>query len=465
MESDSMTPSVLRYSDQIPQMAPQMDFNYNVMIPSNGSTFSPSQEIRIPINVPADSFADMKRAYIKFKLNNTTGTVHANNAMQLDPTIGGAAVIDTFRVVSGTGALLEETQHYNALASIMRINQNEGVRASRGSLTEGSSATPLTAKSQSTIAGDTVGNGVFGRVSVLAGESIVLCHEPVSAVFNADKLMPWGYTQGTSYISLTLADVNAGISAFSVLNTVTSLTWNVSEVELHLPVLRPGAEFANNFRTLIQSGLPINIHSVGFQNSQQNIAAGASGMNTITFSTRKRSVKSVMCGLRINSMLTNQKCDSASCWKNNEITEYQYSVGGRRIPSAPIKVAAGGANGDNADLGSCYNNTLMALGHYDSNLRGSSSTRATDFGQYMQLVAVDLTESSKCVFALDLESYGEGLSGMNLAGQGLPLVLHANFGGTATRAGNGNALIADLYVVHDVIFTLDGVSGTMSASS
>ena len=463
MESDSMTPSVLRYSDQIPQMAPQMDFNYNVMIPSNGSTFSPSQEVRIPINVPADSFVDMKRAYLKFKLNNTTATVHANNAMQLDPTIGGAAVIDTFRVVSGTGALLEETQHYNALVSVMRINQNEGVRASRGSLTEGSSATPLTAKSQSTIAGDTVGNGVFGRQSVAAGASIILCHEPVSAVFNADKLMPFGYTQGTSYISLTLADVNAAISAYSVLNTVTSLTWTVSEFELHLPVLRPGAEFANNFRTLIQSGLPINIHSVGFQNSQQNIAAGASGMNTITFSTRKRSVKSVLCGLRINSMLTNQKCDSASCWKNNEITEYQYSVGGRRIPSAPIKVNSAL---DGQDLGSAYNNTLMALGHYDSNLRGSSSTRATNFGQYMQLVAADLTESSKCVFALDLESYGEGLSGMNLAGQGLPLVLHANFADSAaTRAGRANAILADLYVVHDVIFTLDGVSGTMSASS
>lgn len=465
MENDSMTPSVLRYSDQIPQMSPQMDFNYITMIPSNGATFSPSQEVRIPINVPADSFVDMKRAYLKFKLNNTTATVHANNAMQLDPTVGGAAIIDTFRVVSGTGALLEETQHYAALASLMRINTNEGVRASRGSLTEASAAAPLTAKSVSVEAGDAVGNGTHGRQSVGAGDSIIVCHEPVSSIFNADKLFPFGYTQGTSYISLTLADVNAGISAYSVLNTVTSLTWTASEFELHLPVLRPGAEFANNFRTLIQSGLPINIHSVGFQNSQQNIAAGATGMQTITFSTRKRSVKSVLCGLRINAMLTNQKVDSASCWKNNEITEYQYSVGGRRIPSAPIKVNSAV---DGQDLGSCYNNTLMALGHYDSNLRGGSITRAVDFGQYMQLVANDLTESSKCFFALDLESYGEGLSGMNLAGQGLPLVLHANFGATNNaggRSGANNAIIADLYVVHDVIFTLDGVSGTLSASS
>jgi len=458
-----MTPSVLRYSDQIPQMSPQMDFNYISMIPSNGAVFTGNQEVRIPINVPADSFVDMKRAYIRYKITNLAAAGGNHSLLALDPIAGAASFIGTFRVVSGTGALLEETQHYAALASLMRINMNEGVRASRGSLTEGSSATPLSAKSQSTLAGDTTAHGEFGRQTVAAGASVVLCHEPVSAIFNADKLFPFGYTQGTSYISLTLADVNGGICRYNNPNTVTSLTWTASEFELHLPVLRPGAEFANNFRTLIQSGLPINIHSVGFQNSQQNIAAGASGMNTITFSTRKRSVKSVLCGLRINSMLTNQLCDSASCWKNNEITEYQYSIGGRRIPSAPIKVSSAL---DGQDLGSCYNNTLMALGHYDSNLRGGSITRAVDFGQYMQLIATDLTESSKCFFALDLESYGEGLSGMNLAGQGLPLVLHANFADSAnTRAGRANAILADLYVVHDVIFTLDGVSGTLSASS
>ena len=54
---------------------------------------------------------------------------------------------------------------------------------------------------------------------------------------------------------------------------------------------------------------------------------------------------------------------------------------------------------------------------------------------------------------------------MNLAGQGLPLVLHLNCGAGGARASTVGALLADLYIVHDVIFTLDGVSGTMSASS
>jgi hypothetical protein len=83
----------------------------------------------------------------------------------------------------------------------------------------------------------------------------------------------------------------------------------------------------------------------------------------------------------------------------------------------------------------------------------------------MQNAADDNDRSSSVAFSLDLESYGEGLSGMNLAGQGLPLVLYLNCGAGTTRAATVGALLADLYVIHDVIFTLDGVSGTLSASS
>ena len=463
MENESMTPSVLRYSDQIPQMSPQMDFNYTVCIPSNGATFSPNQEVRIPINVPADSFVDMKRAYIKYRVNNTTAANAANVAI-LDPVIGGVSVIDSLRVVSGTGQLLEETQHYSLLAAIMRINTNADVRQSRNAIMEMSSQAPMTATSQSLIAGSAAA-GALGRNVIAGGAYATICHEPVSSVFNADKLFPFGFTQGTSYISLTLNSQTGGISCFNdaaggAVVGFGNITWTTSNWELHIPVLRPGAEFANNFRTLIQSGLPINIHSVGFQNSQQNIAAGSTGENTITFSTRKRSVKSVLTALRMNSQLTNQRCDSSSALKNNACNQYSYSIGGRRIPSAPINVSGELAA---IDTGSLYANTLMALGHYDSNLRGTSSNVETAATKYYQIIADDLANSSKSVLALDLESYGEGLSGMNLAGQGLPLVLHANF--LAAGAFAANAGLADLFVVHDVIFTLDGVSGTLSASS
>jgi len=458
-----MTPSVLRYSDQIPQMSPQMDFNYITMIPSNGASFSPNQEVRIPINVPTDSFVDMKRAYIKFKLTNNAAAGGANDgAVLLDPVIGAASIISTFRVVSGTGALLEEIQHYDALCAIMNNHKNADVRQSRSAICMGSSQVPMTAESISVSAGLVANaNNVGGKQKLNATNSKIFYHEPVSAVFNADKLFPFGYTQGTSYVSLQLNSGTGGVCQFSDASN-SAATWTASEWELYLPVLRPGAEFANNFRTLIQSGLPINIHSVGFQNSQQNIGQNATGMQTVTFSTRKRSVKSIMTALRVNAQLSLVTCNSSSGFKHNDAVDYQYSVGGRRIPSAPIKVATA-TNG--LDLGGALNNTLMALGHYDSNLRGASFDVDTQHRKYMQSAADDDDRSSSVAFSLDLESYGEGLSGMNLAGQGLPLVLYLNCGATAQRASTVGALLADLYIVHDVIFTLDGVSGTLSASS
>ena len=460
MENDSMTPSVLRYSDQIPQMSPQMDLQYVTLIPSNGGSFGPNNEIRLPINVPADSFVDMKKSYIRFKVT-FAGTAAANSVVQLDPYAGGAAFISTFRVVSGTGALLSETQHYDALVAIMRINENADVMSSRRAITDGLTQIPNTCTCISNVAGVAVAAFAGCQTAALGNSTRVFCHEPIDPVFNADKLMPFGYTQGTTYVSLQLNTFNGAIcQANDATNACTG--WTISEVELVCPVLRPGPEFANNFRTLIQSGLPINIHSVGFQNSQQNIAENATGMETITFSTRKRSVKSVMTALRINKFLSSLLTHSSSGFKTNDASDYQYSIGGKRMPSAPIKV---NAETNGYDAGSLLNNTLQALGHYNSNLRGLSADKDIGAGLYIQKKATDKTGSSKCVFALDLETYGEGLNGVNLAGQGLPLVLHLNSGGGGARSSVEGALIADLYVVHDVIFTLDGVSGTMSASS
>ena len=285
----------------------------------------------------------------------------------------------------------------------------------------------------------------------------VLTHRPVSAIFNADKYLPFGYTQGTAYLSLTLTATATGVIFNN--DAVGADNWSLDNFELHVPVLRPGNEFAQNFRTLLASGMPINIHSVGFQNSQQNIAQNTTGAAILTYSTRKRSVKSLLTIFRINSQITNNLCDSVSCRKNLGISTYQYSVGGVRIPSAPISCAPSDSSTVMAgnDLGALAVNTSLALGHYDSNLRGVTANR-----QFF-MATTDTTLSSRCAFALDLESYGEGLSGKNLSGQGLPLVLHCQIG--AGKAPTIGAILADLYIIHDVIFQLDGISGTLTASS
>ena len=433
MEGETFTPSEMRFSETTPMATPVLDLNYNVCIPSNGGSFQPNQEVRVPFNVPADCFVDMKRAYLKMTITNDS----AADTWLLDPIAGVGAFIDTFRVIGGTGAIMEGVSHN--LVNLASASNPAGVAAD-------------TANAQ----------------TIAAGASKTLTHSPVSAFFNADKYMPLGFTQGSSYLSLTMSSANTPLKCLTGAAVQTG-NWTISNVELHLPILRPGAEFAGNFRTLLASGMPINIHSVGFQNTQQNISAQSTGTQTLTFSTRKRSVKSLMTIFRINAALTSSLEDSASARKSLDITRYQYSVGGIRIPSQEIQVEGRAAAND---IGEVYANNIMALGHYDSNLRasiagcGGASPSITQAPYIVPLVAnADRDIGSAVVYCLDLESYGEGLAGKNLAGQGLPLVGHFNVGALGAQNVVGAAALADMYVIHDIVYRLDGATGVLTASS
>ena len=134
---------------------------------------------------------------MKFKLNNTGAA-----PIFLDPLIGGAAVIDNWRVIGGTGALLEEVIHYNAFYAAMNANKNTDVVSTIHHLYEGASLRP--GKPQKVETGDTDLTGI-GLTSITNAESRVITHRPQSAFFNADRYMPLGYAQGLSYLSMTLS--------------------------------------------------------------------------------------------------------------------------------------------------------------------------------------------------------------------------------------------------------------------
>ena len=119
MDENATTPFEMRLSEVPSMPQPQLELSYSTAIPSNGGTFTANQEVRIPFNVPSECFVDLKRAYIKFNLKNTAAA-----SIYLDPSVGGASVIDNWRVVGGTGALLEEVIHYNNYSAMLRVNDN-----------------------------------------------------------------------------------------------------------------------------------------------------------------------------------------------------------------------------------------------------------------------------------------------------------------------------------------------------
>ena len=453
------TPSEMRLSEVPSMPQPQLDLTYATAIPSNGGTFTANQEVRIPFNVPSECFVDLKRAYLKFNLKNTAAA-----SVYLDPSVGGASIIDNWRVVGGTGALLEEVIHYNNYSAMLRVNDNHAKVSSVNHEEDGAGTDSCVAALINDTTGiDNATLNATGATEIAAAGTRTITHRPNSAFFNADRYMPLGYTQGVSYLSITLsANATAAIAPNDAAPGVVS--FEASNWELHLPILRPGPEFAAMFRSAMGSGVPIQIHSVGVQNTQQTITGGGSQSETLTFSTRKRSVKSLLGGIRINSSLTNAEANSVSGFQNCAISEYNYSVGGVRIPAQQIKCSA-------ADKGELMANTQMALGYFNSDLRGcdciSGLNNAKPVSIFYRSAADDkLAKPSRCLFSLDLESYDASYAGKNLAGQGLPLVLHAqtgdganNFGGVAT------ACLVDIFVVHDVMYVLDGATGVITANS
>ena len=460
MDENMTTPFEMRLSEVPSMPQPQLDLTYSTAIPSNGGTFTANQEVRIPFNVPSECFVDLKRAYLKFNLkNNASGA-----SIYLDPSVGGASVIDNWRVVGGTGALLEEVIHYNNYSAMLRVNDNHHKVSSVNHEEDGAGTDSCLEQLRNDATGIT--NAVLtatGATEIANNATRSITHRPNSAFFNADRYMPLGYTQGVSYLSITLsANATAAIAPNDAGPGVVA--YETSNWELHLPILKPGPEFAAMFRSAMGSGVPIQIHSVGVQNTQQTITGGSSQTETLTFSTRKRSVKSLLGGIRINSSLTNAEANSVSGFQNCAISEYNYSVGGVRIPAQQIKCSA-------SDKGELMANTQLALGYFNSDLRGcdciSGLSDAKPVSIYYRSAADDkLAKPSRCLFSLDLESYDAAYAGKNLAGQGLPLVLHAqtgdganNFGGAAT------ACLVDLFVVHDVMYVLDGATGVITANS
>ena len=172
----------------------------------------------------------------------------------------------------------------------------------------------------------------------------------------------------------------------------------------------------------MNSGVPIQVHSVSAQNTQQNISNGSTGEQTITFSTRKRSVKSLMAVNRLNAAITSALANSITGFMNLDCSEYNFSVGGTRIPSQRIKVKTD-TNG--RDAGELLANQQLALGHFSSDLRGICSIderhNALPVETYLTTDEKTNKLGGKALFSLDLESYNAAFAGKNLAGQGLPL--------------------------------------------
>jgi hypothetical protein len=448
-------PSVLRYSDILKVGSPLADLQYHTLIPSNGNSYTAGQHVRIPFNVPTDSFCNLKGAYLKFKVTNNTASSSGATTpgkIALDPQAGAGTIIDSWRIYSGTGSLIEEVQHYNAIYALMSNLTPPQHTQSSMNIQDGSSESALTQQATAG-AGSAAVVDESTRVSILRTTSKTFTHIPMSGFFQSDRLAPLGFSTGTAYIEIVLPAVTTPFISDN--DEASPIAWAVSNFELHVPVLRMSAEFNNSFRQLLASGLPINWHSQSFHNVQTNIASGTTGSTTLTMSTRKRSVKSVITIFRKSADLTNDNVDSCSARKTLGVSEFNYTIGGLKMPSKNIACST-------TDLGEVYANLVGCLSNLGNIYSATGMNRDTFY-----LADDTAITASKVAYALDLESYGHSdvQSGKNLANQGLPLVMEANLGSsTANQAASADILV-DCFLLHDVVYSLDGVSGNITANA
>ena len=261
--------------------------------------------------------------------------------------------------------------------------------------------------------------------------------------------------------SVTLSAVTTGIVAagqtitFGAAKTVQH-DWTITNVELVMPILRMGSDFSQSFRSLLISGVPLSYNINSWTNVQQTIAQSSSGANTLTYSTRRRSVKALFNIFRKNEDLTSAVVDSCSARRTLGCSSYNVEIGGVRTPSKDIAIS-------DTDLGHVYAFLQGAM----SNIGNTSSSTSINLANFRQADANDNTVASKIAYALELDTYGHSAttSGRNLSHQGQPLVINVNLGSDAGCAQMNKPVLSDLYLMTDAIVTIDGISGTISVAA
>lgn len=460
-EAQTATPQELLYSNLPPMATPSANLLNVKLIPSTGNTYGPNSNCRIPINVPTDSFVDFSRSYLKLSVkNNTTGgDATQDRHLYLDPQGGISCAIDRLEFISGTGSVLSSTHHYNAYCAMMNTHMMDDYVRTTLNLTEGCSSAPVATQSFAADGADDAGL-LSSREAVEDNTTRSFVHRPKDPVFTSNRLMPIGYLSGIPYVSINFASANGAFRVSKPGSAANVPAWEIKDVELHLAVIQVPTDFAQSFRSLMNSGVPISMASTAVVNAQQNLAQG-SATGTSTFSVRKRNVKGFLLMARAQTDLENKDADSSSCRRSLSITEYNYGIGGQRLPSYPLQVST-------SNTGLLLMETKKALGHLSS-LHGICAQK----DNYYVSDEIDGSDANKnkslcqkSIYALDTQQYTDSsvMSGINLSAQGLPVTFEFTADNTKGAQKNDNILF-DLYTIHQVLFVCDGISGTISASS
>ena len=302
----------LNYLDLKRKSVGSRSYRINIS-PRNGGTHQGGANVQFQLPTVARSYVDLRQAYIKFKCKMTT----AANAI-LDKNV--YSLVNRYQT-SVAGTVIDEISQFNVL-----IHTLTDLGVSLGSL--------LGFPQQC------LGNGGDpcmpnrGVVMTNADQTFVMPLPPIG-VAGCERLLPLDVAEGLVLTFFLETAANAFIKGGTNAAPTDPVNYELSELELIIPVTELSAESQNLLdQGLGDSGYTMNID--GVNHTATTRAANATNENT-NLGFRYSSLSAIMTTMRlsVNNNTFEQLSLSNRC--TGKLQTYQVNIGGQKYPQKQIK--------------------------------------------------------------------------------------------------------------------------------
>lgn len=335
----------------------------------NKASFNPGDVMML--NIPCGrrgQYLNQRMSYLKFRVENTstlaTAEVAAGTATAtIQPDYTASSLFARLELYHGSN-LLEQVHEYGLLHTLwMDMTGGADAQQTTGTILEGTHASSY--RTGATI--DRTASRYF-CVPLLSGI--------VGAMQN--KYLPTGDMSGGDLrLEITLANMADGVITGGTSAGVRS--WIVKDVELMLEYVELNSEAARMISQQNAGGYVIGFDS--FANYASTIETGATNAN-ILIPARYSSLKTLFSMIRLQSNIGASTVATISSRSNpvGDAGQWYFSVGGKNIPSTPVK--------SNVEAFAELSKSLHTFGSVDHTSMITLSTWTAAAGSYV--IATDL---------------------------------------------------------------------------
>lgn len=404
-------PESIDYSSTLPVLPPESKRISVVALPTSGATFSENSQISL--DLISRGFLDVDSMYLTYDYSLTSA---ANAEMKGTPAYT-PFIRQDLQVGSST---IDTIQNYNNTMNVL-VNATMSVAEKFGQ---------MSALGYNNNVGIPNNEAFDGRLMTL-NETGTFSAPFVSLLSNAEKAVPLFAMPAVRYI-LTLDSLS---NIFT--STVSPTGFTISNVQLHYDVI----DYGTDVEQMVRQNDKIQIKSQSFAVSQQTLAAGSSGTNSLIFNQRYSSVKALIGLFGGSAAGGNGSFDAVNPVANSSL---YYNVAGMNYPSRPLTTQtnrAGILMEMRKAFGSIYDKT------------NSQSINAVEFNYDGIDAATTYNAPSKLYFAVSTEVVNNPSIFTGISTENSPISLIVNLP-SATAANSVVSLICN----YDAIIEVDMVS-------